>query len=112
MKTVLRSALTLLFCLSLCLCLAPVVFAAAGDYIVPANTVVIEAEAFAGCKEMVSITIPASVKRIEDNAFSGCENLKIVYYEGTPDQWNRIVEKNAFGDIVPSFNSRGMRWPP
>ncbi|MBO5883925.1 MAG: leucine-rich repeat protein [Clostridia bacterium] len=39
----------------------------------------ISAEAFANCKEIVTITIPATVKYIGDKAFIGCSSLIAIY---------------------------------
>lgn len=75
MKTTLRIALPLLFCIMFCLFLTPAVFADNGDFTLPANTTVIEDGAFAGCIWMKSVTIPESVTEIGQEAFSGCSGL-------------------------------------
>ncbi len=47
----------------------------AGDYVVPASTLEIDAEAFAGCEGLASVAIPAGVERIGADAFAGCPAL-------------------------------------
>ena len=100
MKTVLRLTLVLLFCVILCLCLAPGAWGEdffplpgiiRGDFTLPANTKMIDDEAFSGCGWMKTVTIPAGVTRIGNNAFSGCINLDDVYYGGTQEQWGQIT---------------------
>jgi len=91
MKTTLRIALPLLFCIALLLCLTPATWAEAGDFVFPANTTVIEDEAFLNCAWMKTITIPAGVTHIGNGAFSGCTGLTDIYYDGTLEQWGTIV---------------------
>lgn len=89
MKSALR-IYTLLFCLVLCVCLTPAVFADGESITLPENTTVIQDEAFLNCASMTSVTIPASVTHIGDRAFSGCDNLTFVFYNGTPEQWHKV----------------------
>lgn len=91
MKTTLRIALPLLFCIALFVCCSPATWADAGDFTLPANTRVIEDDAFLNCAWMKTITIPAVVTHIGNGAFSGCTGLTDVYYDGTLDQWGTIV---------------------
>jgi len=102
MKTTLRIALPLLFCIMFCLFLTPAVFADNGDFTLPANTTVIEDGAFADCIWMKSVTIPADVTRIGDCAFYGCSRLSDVFYNGTAEQWGKISIGN---DNTPLLNA-------
>jgi predicted SprT family Zn-dependent metalloprotease len=45
-------------------------------FIIPEGTRVIGSSAFAGCKDLIEVTIPNSVVRIEPGAFSGCVALE------------------------------------
>ncbi len=47
--------------------------------------------AFCWCSSLTTITIGKGVTDIERSAFSSCTNLKIVYYEGTSEEWNNIT---------------------
>ncbi len=47
-----------------------------------------EKDAFAGCKNLHTVTIPKSLICIEDN-FGGCDGIS-VFYEGTRTDWNRV----------------------
>lgn len=67
--------------------LAPV---SEGIFKVPASATEIDAEAFAGCVGMKSVTIPAGVKKIGARAFAGCNNLIQVQFGGTVAQWKAI----------------------
>ena len=46
--------------------------------------------AFAGQKNITSVTIPNSVKTMGQNAFASCDNLREVYYHGSKEQWDDI----------------------
>ena len=48
-----------------------------------------------GCSNLRSVEIPASMKEIGLYTFSGCDSLKDIYFKGTKDQWNQIVEKDV-----------------
>ncbi len=62
--------------------------------------------AFAGCKNLKRITIPRGIDYIGPGTFDGCSSLEDVYYEGTPEEWNRIhivsrKHEIEFGALVP-----------
>ncbi len=46
---------------------------------------------FCGCISLESVEIPASVTQIRDSAFYACESLTTVYFQGTEDDWNKII---------------------
>lgn len=58
--------------------------------------------AFAGCSNIRKISIPKSVKAIEYKAFLNCHNLKDIYYEGTKDEFKKIVidAHNFYSPII------------
>lgn len=68
--------------------------------IIPDGVTVIGDLAFADCTNLSSVVIPNSVTRIVTYAFSGCENLKTIYYSGTKQQWNAIIDEDAFDGYV------------
>ena len=37
-----------------------------------------------------SIVIPAGLQKIQEMAFAGCEEMQVVYYKGTEQEWNAI----------------------
>ncbi|MBQ8448638.1 MAG: leucine-rich repeat protein [Clostridia bacterium] len=56
----------------------------------------IEANAYAGRRDIVSVTLPMSVTCIGEGAFAGCKNLKDIYYYGSRNEWKKItIEKNT-----------------
>ncbi|MBR6313434.1 MAG: leucine-rich repeat protein [Clostridia bacterium] len=47
---------------------------------------------FAGCSNLESITIPhSSMEEIEVTAFADCDSLSVIYYDGTPAQWDLMT---------------------
>jgi hypothetical protein len=60
--------------------------------VIPAGVTEIEAEAFKGCKQLVSVTIPTGVEDIGENAFAGCDKLiQVILPKGL-----KTVGNNAF----------------
>ena len=125
MKKLLRIAITLVFCTVISLCLSAAAWAENGDYILPANTTVIEDEAFSGCAWMKTVTIPAGVTSIGKGAFEGCTGLTDVYFGGTQAQWaaveigsdnerltgvsiHCVVVSGKWGDITWTLYSNGL----
>ncbi|MBR3150069.1 MAG: leucine-rich repeat protein [Eubacterium sp.] len=46
---------------------------------------------FSGCSGLESVTIPKGISEIKWGVFENCTVLKNVYYQGTKDEWNKIV---------------------
>lgn len=55
--------------------------------------------AFEGCRGLTSIVIPSGVTLIGSMAFSLCDNLKLISYMGTMDQWKYVIGGKS--QIVP-----------
>lgn len=51
---------------------------------------ILEIDAIAGFPNLTSIIIPTSVTRI-DTAFYQCDKLSDIYYDGTAEDWSRIM---------------------
>ena len=49
--------------------------------------------AFSECTGLTEIRLPASVSLIATHAFSGCSGLKDLYYGGSREEWERMVER-------------------
>ena len=45
-----------------------------------------------GCTSLESLTLPGSVKRISYYGLSRCDSLKDIYYKGTEEQWENLLE--------------------
>lgn len=78
------------------------------DVVIPEGVELIGRQAFGGCKNLQSIKIPSSIvesgipsggttpiKGVAKGAFWKCDNLSKVYYNGTQEQWNKIVDYEA-----------------
>ena len=57
--------------------------------------------AFAGCS-FTSITIPNSVIEIGEEAFGGCESLREIRYNGTKQQWRKILKGKKWNENIPA----------
>lgn len=54
---------------------------------------------FYGCNLLKSVVIPRSVKNIQSYAFFRCEALDSVFYEGTEEEWERVIVGAKGNDI-------------
>mgnify|MGYP004605783145 FL=1 len=76
--------------------------------VIPEGVELIGRQAFSGCTNLQSIVIPSSSvesgiasgattasKGVGKGAFWNCNNLSKVYYNGTQEQWNKIVDYDA-----------------
>ena len=76
------------------------------DIILGSNIERIGAGTFAGCTSLERITIPKKVSMIPLGTFEGCTSLSDIYYEGTPEEWDKIekyTEKREveYGNLIP-----------
>ena len=76
------------------------------DIILPSGIGHLPDGAFAGCRKLRRITIPQKITYIGPGTFDRCLSLEDVYYEGSPEEWDRIGivhEKHEieFGALTP-----------
>ena len=76
------------------------------DILLPASIQTLPDGAFAGCTNLRRITLPRQICYIGPGTFAGCGSLEDVYYEGTPEEWDRIKivqykHEVEFGSLVP-----------
>ena len=82
--------------------------AALTQVVIPEGVELIGRQAFSECTKLQSIIIPSSIvesgipsgadtpiKGVANGAFWKCDNLSKVYYNGTQEQWNNIVDYEA-----------------
>lgn len=62
------------------------------DIKIPNSVTSIGGQAFDGCESLTSITIPNGVTKIGAYAFCYCTGLKDIYYAGSEEKWNSILE--------------------
>lgn len=75
--------------------------------LIPCKVMEIDNNAFYMCAALTSVAIPSSVKKIGGNAFSHCPKLKDVRYDGTKEQWGKIMKYENFKDGVTIHCSDG-----
>ena len=76
------------------------------DIVLPSTIEQIPPEAFAGCSGLKRITIPRTIKSIRKGTFAGCDMLEDVYFEGSMDEWKKMIivhdkHEIEFGDLIP-----------
>lgn len=52
--------------------------------------------AFKGCSGLTSIALPEGVTSIGDYAFYGCSGLKDIYYMGSRQEWDALLNNGDF----------------
>ena len=55
--------------------------------------------------DLVAIFLPKSLKRIGKDAFIGCSSLKTIYYEGSSEEWEKIINESSLTDVEVIFNA-------
>ena len=53
---------------------------------------------FYACEELTDVTLPKSLKRIGHNVFNGCDHLTEVKYNGTIEDWNKIINREFINE--------------
>ena len=82
------------------------------SFAVNAGTVAIENYALQNQSNIEDIYIPASVTRIGEYAFSGCDNLSVVLYGGTQEQYDGMSKTSSglnTAAIVYNYVNSGTR---
>lgn len=75
----------------------------------PSKLEKIEAGTFCACCRLVNITIPRTVIHIECASFLMCNNLRDIYYTGSPSDWEKITIENGNDALTRAtihYNSR------
>lgn len=95
-----------------------------GSYTVPSGVRTIDDGAFYDCEGCGEITIPEGVTTLGSECFRGCDAFRInvpasisyvgcsvfsqgsymIYYAGSPDQWNELRWHDASGDKLAYYN--------
>ncbi len=55
-------------------------------------------KAFFDCSSLKSVTIPQSVTFIGTDVFTACTKLETIGYEGTSQEWSKIIVDNSVGE--------------
>ena len=61
------------------------------EFSISQETVTIKEDALGDLEHLSKLKIPKSVKVIEDYALDGSNNLKDIYYEGSPAEWRKLT---------------------
>ena len=65
---------------------------------------------FQDCTHLEKIFLPRNLRKIKTNAFLNCTSLTDIYYEGSEEDWNKLIEERESGnslllDATVHFNS-------
>ncbi len=63
----------------------------------PSSVTSIGELAFYGCSDLRKIKLPKSVISVGKSAFMGCNNLNEIYYEGTKEEWSKLIKNIDIG---------------
>jgi len=66
------------------------------DIVLPRFLETIPSEAFCGCENLQRIYIPRGIRRIEPNTFKDCKKLTDIFFEGSPQEWERIKPETHY----------------
>lgn len=66
----------------------------------------IEDEAFAGCAGLSRLYLPVTLKNIEDGAFLNCDNISVINYGGSREEYNAL----GFSKKFSSHYGRVLRY--
>ncbi len=78
-------------------------YAISGKVEIPDGIIKISGTSFQNRAKITGIYIPKSVHRIETYAFNGCSSLTALYYEGTEEDWNKVIKENDWSFGAPEF---------
>ncbi len=74
--------------------------------IIPEGVTFIGSQSFQDCSELKSLSLPSSLKSIATNAFRNCHSLKDITYNGTRDEWNKlIISITAFSTSIDDYKA-------
>ena len=57
---------------------------------IPHSITTVDEYTFGGCKALTKVTIPDSITLIAPHSFAYCDNVKVIMFDGTTEQWNAI----------------------
>ena len=67
----------------------------------PEGLTTIGSAAFRRCSQLENIVIPSSVTSISHNAFDECKTLRYVFYTGTKNQWEDLIQNHTLHSNDP-----------
>lgn len=76
-------------------------FALLTNVVIPNNVTELHFDCFRNCTNLTSVTIPSSVTNIASNVFIGCVSLTDIYFDGTYEKWNTIMQGNYWNYDLP-----------
>lgn len=78
-----------------------------GDYVLPEDTIRVEDDAFAGCKDLTGFaTLAGSTVTLGDRCFKGCSSLNTVRILGNVPEWGEetFMDCTSLKSLVLGFN--------
>lgn len=55
---------------------------------------------FSSCYDLETVTLPNTITSVYDGAFYDCDNITDIYYEGTPEMWDKVFIGEDNGSLA------------
>ena len=78
--------------------------------VIPEGVTEIQNGCFSNCNALKTIWLPASLSMVSYSQFENCVSLSDIYYAGSEEQWDQIMESLSKGLLdyaTIHFNSEG-----
>lgn len=70
---------------------------------IPESVEIIEENAFSSCTGLKTVVLPTTLKTIEDGAFDGADELAVIFFKGTEEQFDTL---NISGNNDPLISAK------
>ena len=69
---------------------------------IPEGVETIEENAFTSCTGLQTVVLPSTLKTIEDSAFDKADNLVVIFFKGTEEEFDALEISNNNASLISS----------